>query len=127
MTDQEKREVRSGLARIVGALAGAWWLGMYSARTPEERELLQRIEEEMGEKPQAPQSELDATPLGLRVEPGPDQAEGLVPITDAEFLAIFDGLVARYKLLEGAYARGMITATTPRQERQLAELRQLLD
>ncbi|MDQ2631180.1 MAG: hypothetical protein M3Y75_09450 [Actinomycetota bacterium] len=126
MTDQEKREVRSGLARVVGALAGAWWLGMYSARTPEERELLQRIDEEMGERPEAP-GEPDETPLGLRVEPEPEQAERLVPITDAEFLAVFDELVARYKLLEQAYARGMITATTPEQERQLEELRELLD
>lgn len=69
----------------------------------------------------------DETPLGIQVAPDPNQAEGLVRITDGEFLEAFDDLVARYKRMEQAYARGMITAATPEQEHQLAELQELLN
>jgi hypothetical protein len=42
-------------------------------------------------------------------------------------LEAFDDLVVRYKRMGQAYRWGMITATTPEQERQLAELQELLD
>ncbi len=78
-----------------------------------------------------------ATPLGLRLvetqgEPDAPKRSGrddepLTLLTDEEFLATFDELVRRYKRLTAAYQAGMVKATTPEQQRQLAELRELLD
>ncbi len=109
----------------------AWWLGMVAARNPEEQRLFGEIVATVG-SPADQRQEGDATPLAIQIEPkegGQSHSEDdeLLPISNEEYLEVIGPLLARYRMLREAYLRGMITASTPDQERQLAELRELLD
>ena len=117
LSDEELIELRGGIARYVGALMRAWWLGMVAARNPEEQRLFDEIVTTVG-NPADRRQEDDATPLGIQIEPtegGQSQTEDdeLIPISDEEYLKVIGPLLARYKMLREAYLRGMITASTP--------------
>ena len=90
----------------------AWWLDMLSPRNEKEQELFDLITETVGAPPSG----------GNTLGPTED-----VRLTDEEYLGVFDDLVVRYNRLARAYRWGMVRATTPEQEQQLAELRGLLD
>lgn len=126
MSDAKKREIRSGLAGRVGALMEAWWLGMFQARDDAGQELLDQLRAEIA-TPEGPDDDGDSTPFGLRTQPDPDQDDDLVLLTDDEYLDAFDALIGRYVQLRNAYRRGMVIAENPDQERQLAELREIMD
>lgn len=109
----------------------AWWLGMVAARSAEEQRLFGEIVATVG-NPADQRQEGDATPLAIQIEPtegGQSHSEDdeLIPISDEEYLEVIGPLPARHKMPREAYLRGMITASTPDQERQLAELREFLD
>jgi hypothetical protein len=124
-SDAEKRQMRSGLAECVGALMRAWWLGMFRARDDAEQQLLDEIGGEIA-LDERPGDYEDATPLGLRTQPDPNQEDDLVLLTDEEYQEAFADLVARYVRLRNAYRRGMVVAENVEQEKQLDELRNLL-
>jgi hypothetical protein len=131
LSDQELIELRGGISEVTGALMRAWWLGMVTARNPEEQRLFDEIVATVGD-PADRRQEGDATPLGIQIESTEDgqsqpEDDELIPISDDEYLKIIGPLLTRYKMLRAAYLQGMITASTPDQERQLAELRELLD
>jgi hypothetical protein len=126
ISDAEKRAMRSGLAGRVGALMGAWWLGMFRARDDAEQELLDEIRAEIPSG-EGLVDDGDSTPLGLQTQPEREQEDELVPLTDDEYLEVFDALAARYVRLRNAYRRGMVTAETPEQERQLAHLQEIME
>lgn len=131
LSDEELVELRGGISEVTGALMRAWWLGMVAARNPEEQRLFGEIVATVG-SPADHRQVGDATPLAIQIEPtkeGQSQSEDdeLIPISDEEYLEVIGPLLTRYKMLRAAYLRGMITASTPDQERQLAELRELLD
>jgi hypothetical protein len=131
LSDAELLELRGGISRVAGALMRAWWLGMVSARDSDERELFERICATVG-NPAEQRVEDEKTPLSIRID-APDSAsadfddDGLALISDVEYLAVFDALLRRYRLLSEAYTRGMITASSVDQKRQFAELRELLN
>jgi len=131
LSDEELIELRGGVSRMAGALMRTWWLGMVAARNPEEQMLFDEIAAAVGD-PADGRQEGDATPLAIQIEPTEgeqSQGEGdeLIPISNEEYLEVVGLLLARCKMLREAYLQGMITASTPDQERQLAELRELLD
>lgn len=131
LSDQELIELRGGISEVTGALMRAWWLGMVTARNPEEQRLFDEIVATVGD-PADRRQEGDATPLGIQIESTEDgqsqpEDDELIPISDDEYLKIIGPLLTRYKMLRAAYLQGMITASTPDQERQLAELQELLD
>jgi hypothetical protein len=104
---------------------------MVAARNPEEQKLFEEIAATVGSAADSRQ-EGDATPLGIQIEPtkggqSHPKDDELIPISDEEYLEAIGPLLARYKMLREAYLRGMVTASTPDQERQLAELQELLD
>jgi len=112
----------------------AWTLGMFVPKDSEDKQLVSSIRKLLV-MPYEPAEPGEATPLGLRV---PDSSGGvpvtrrpseknLTPLSDAEYLAMFDDLVVRYKTLKTAYDRGMVVAETAEQEHQLSELHGLLD
>jgi hypothetical protein len=116
--------VRGALSHRVGALMRAWWLGMVSAEGDDEQGLYDEIVAAVGE-PSERRLEGVHTPLAVRIDP-PVEA-GLTQLDAEEYLAIFDQLMTRLELLRQAYDRGMITAATPEQKRQLATIRELLE
>lgn len=131
LSDETLLELRTGISRLTGALMRAWWLDMVVAQTPEEQRLFDEIRATVGEPAEQTQQG-DWTPLAIGIEPCNDGVanwddEGLTPISKDEYLKISGELVTRYKLLQEAYRRGMIKASNPAQERQLDELRTLLD
>jgi hypothetical protein len=127
MSDAEKLAIRAGLAERVGALMGAWWLGMYRARDEEERELLAEVAKTVTGPDEAADGEPGATRLGLRGRADPDQQADMVRLSDEEYLEIFDQLTTRYVLLRNAFRAGMVVAEGPEQRRQLEELREVMD
>ena len=90
-------------------------------------ELLDGVAQSISRAPTS--AEPGATPLGLSLGVDADPAhdeEPLTALSDDEYLAIFDDLVARYLSLKTLYESGMAQAAGPEQETQMAELRQLL-
>jgi hypothetical protein len=129
MSDAEKLGIRSGLAERVGALTRALWLGMYQARNDEERKRLAEIEATVTPPSEEARDERDATPLGMRQPPDPDQEAELVRLSSQEYLEyldIFDDLVTRYILLRNAFHDGMVVTEGPEQEGQLAQLKEIM-
>lgn len=127
LPDADKLRLRSGLARLHGALMRAWLLGMFVPRDQADEQIAATIRSLLV-MPDDPAEPGEATPLGVRLaEPPPPSPENLTPLTDEEYLEAFDGLVQRYLALKAGYERGMVIANTPEQERQLAELHSLLD
>lgn len=132
LTDEEKLGLRTGLARLTGALMRAWHLGMFVARDAEERRLFDRVAASMAPAPETAHRE--ATSLALRLrpieeakpEPGTTDEPPLARISDREFLELFDDLIDRYLGLKELYERGMVSAAGAEQTRQLDELRELL-
>jgi hypothetical protein len=73
ISDAEKREMRSGLARGVGALMRAWWLGMFQARDDAEQKLLDEISAEVASPERAGRRRRFHPawrPKAIRSEPG---------------------------------------------------------
>jgi hypothetical protein len=90
LSDAQKLELRPALARVHGALLRAWQLGMFVPATAADEELLR-----------------NARKLFVNSEPyaRTDGDSDLVPLSDEEYLAVFDGLFARFRALAGAYRR----------------------
>ncbi|MBS1881271.1 MAG: hypothetical protein JST31_17290 [Actinobacteria bacterium] len=130
VTEERLLRVRGALSHRVGALMRAWWLGMVTARDEDEQELYDELVSLVGE-PGARRLEGDLTPLAVRLEPplesGISDESDLSRISDDEYLSVFDQLMTRLELLRQAYDRGMIVASTPEQEQQLARIRELLE
>ena len=88
LTDAQKLELRPALARLHGALLRAWQLGMFVPGSEADRELLRSTRK-----------------LVVAPDPQADPNPGLTPLSDEEYLAVFDGLFARFRALADAYRR----------------------
>lgn len=108
LTEDQKLQLRPGLARMAGCFARVARLGMVVAHNDEDRRILDEIAS-LHPRPTAPTPDCEPTLL-----------------TDEEFLLAFDALVDRYKLLAAAHSRGMIQAHNEEQRQLVHELHELL-
>jgi hypothetical protein len=111
-TDAQKLELRPSLARLHGALMRAWQLGMLVPANEADEQLLRDARKLLVTPGR--QSSSTAAPPGAGRQGMAPRAAGLaredgapvVPLSDEEYLVVFDRLFLRFRALAVAYRRG---------------------
>jgi hypothetical protein len=106
MDEQQKLDVRIGQATKLAVLIKAHRAGVFKARTEEDRALIGHLDALLN-----PSDEPSRRPATADLE----------PLSDRDYITVFDALQERVDLLEKAWHSGMVVAETHQQREALAE------